>query len=513
MLDFFEPIDEAIVSFGETVFGFFGSNRNIADMNCDIPPIKFWIDLEGVDVIYVVVIDVERVLTILLDNISDYPASFSALMLPFLDVVAEVANHVLVNEGKLEFRYVVAEGFELEYEMLEVEDVVVVKLMMISFAKRKATKAEDPYTSYKHLETNKERGRLLTLASLGASSTDRQRATARSHLLLECYKPRKGRLTTGGRRPRPPPEIITSNAVPPIIVAPQPVRPLPNFVKVNTHARPIHPLPSKVRPTLHIETLKKQVSATRFRLQPILGAFCERIEQDKRKKVQLLASELDKVCADLYMGTREYTFVDTQVINTCCLKIGKINFKEIGKQQRLDEIVREIGKFEHLEDALRQSAPGEVPDHIREWVIVAMKLMVSTEVAKVYNVLRNKMYEHKKAFESLIQNNKSKHRLKEGMLQTEIGKLKDRILTQDVHMTVLNNEPSGIQVAMLDTGKEMMEIKAANVKLRHELASLKASSATVMQGQTSGTVQSHKPHIKIAEPPHYSGKGSLEDWL
>ncbi|KZT01015.1 uncharacterized protein LAESUDRAFT_798573, partial [Laetiporus sulphureus 93-53] len=34
-----------------------------------------------------------------------------------------------------------------------------------------------------------------------------------------------------------------------------------------------------------------------------------------------------------------------------------------------------------------------------------------------------------------------------------------------------------------------------------------------MQGQTSGTVQSHKPRIKIAEPPHYSGKGSLEDWL
>ncbi|KZT11745.1 uncharacterized protein LAESUDRAFT_754304 [Laetiporus sulphureus 93-53] len=34
-----------------------------------------------------------------------------------------------------------------------------------------------------------------------------------------------------------------------------------------------------------------------------------------------------------------------------------------------------------------------------------------------------------------------------------------------------------------------------------------------MQGYTSGMVQSHKPHVKIAEPPHYSGKGSLEDWL
>ncbi|KZT00992.1 uncharacterized protein LAESUDRAFT_764122 [Laetiporus sulphureus 93-53] len=132
-LNFFKPIDEAIVSFGETVFGFFGSNRDIADMNRDVPPIKFWIDLEGVDVIYIVVIDVKRVLTILLNNISDYPASFSALMLPFLDVVAEVANHVLVNEGKFEFRYVVAERFELEYEILEVEDVVVVKLTTVSF--------------------------------------------------------------------------------------------------------------------------------------------------------------------------------------------------------------------------------------------------------------------------------------------------------------------------------------------------------------------------------------------
>ncbi|KZT05681.1 uncharacterized protein LAESUDRAFT_759926 [Laetiporus sulphureus 93-53] len=134
-LDFFEPIDEAIVSFGEAVFGFFRSNRDIADMNRDIPPIKFWIDLEGVDVIYVMVIDVERVLTILLDNISYYPASFSTLMLPLLDVVAEVANHVLVNEGKLEFRDVSADRLELEYEMLEVKDVVVIKLTTVSFGK------------------------------------------------------------------------------------------------------------------------------------------------------------------------------------------------------------------------------------------------------------------------------------------------------------------------------------------------------------------------------------------
>ncbi|KZT06108.1 uncharacterized protein LAESUDRAFT_759640 [Laetiporus sulphureus 93-53] len=132
-LDFFEPIDEARISFGETVLGFFGSNWDITNMNCDVPPIKFWIDLKGVYVIYVVVIDVKRVLTILLDNISDYPASFSALTLPFLDVVAEVANHVLVNEGKFEFCDVGADGFELDYEMLEVEDVVVVKLTTISF--------------------------------------------------------------------------------------------------------------------------------------------------------------------------------------------------------------------------------------------------------------------------------------------------------------------------------------------------------------------------------------------
>ena len=46
---------------------------------------------------------------------------------------------------------------------------------------------------------------------------------------------------------------------------------------------------------------------------------------------------------------------------------------------------------------------------------------------------------------------------------------------------------------MLDMGKEMMEIKAANTKLRHELASLKASGVSTAQGHTSGTVQLHKP--------------------
>ena len=100
-------------------------------------------------------------------------------------------------------------------------------------AKRKATKAEDPDAHYKCQETNKERGRLLTLASLGASSTDRQRAAARvvdtTHIikrgiiryprdrtpLLERYKPRAGHLTTGSHKPAPPAELITSNAVPP----------------------------------------------------------------------------------------------------------------------------------------------------------------------------------------------------------------------------------------------------------------------------------------------------------
>ncbi len=66
-------------------------------------------------------------------------------------------------------------------------------------------------------------------------------------------------------------------------------------------------------------------------------------------------------------------------------------------------------------------------------------------------------------------------------------------------MTVLNDEISGTQGAMLDMGKEMMMHKAKNTKLRHELASLKASGITAMQGHTTG--QSYKPHIKIAEPP------------
>ncbi|KZS99982.1 uncharacterized protein LAESUDRAFT_765044 [Laetiporus sulphureus 93-53] len=314
-------------------------------------------------------------------------------------------------------------------------------------SKRKATPRIDLDAHYKRQETNKERGRLLTLASLGASSTDRQRAAARvvdtTHIIkrgiirkprdhtppLERYKPRKGRLTTGGRKPAPPPELITSNAVPPPVIAPIPTRPLPNFIKTNTIARPIRPLPSRVRPTIHIETLTKQ--------------------DEHQGPIFSLATELDKVCADLHTGTCTYTFVEKQVINKVCLEIGGISFKQIGKEERLQEIAKalvfiskpivrthprssnewmtffiqtsrpqdsasQVGgpasptpslvpayvppiwefeghQFEHLEDALRQSAPGEVPDHIREWVIVAMKLTVTTEIAKVYNVLGNKI--------------------------------------------------------------------------------------------------------------------------
>ena len=170
-------------------------------------------------------------------------------------------------------------------------------------------------------------------------------------------------------------------------------------------------------------------------------------------------------------------------------------------------------QYERLEDAIRQSAPGEVPDNIREWVIVVMKSMVDNELKKMYNVLGDKMYEHKRILEASIASAQTERRLKEAVLKSENEKLSDQIKAQDAHMATLNDEILGTQGAMIDMGKEMMEIKAANTKLRHELASLKASGVSTAQGHTSGTVQSHKLHVKIAEPPHYSGKGSLEDWL
>ena len=142
-----------------------------------------------------------------------------------------------------------------------------------------------------------------------------------------------------------------------------------------------------------------------------------------------------------------------------------------------------------------------------------MKSMVDNELKKMYNVLGDKIYEHKHILEASIASAQTERRLKEAVLKSENEKLSDKIRAQDAHIATLNDEIVGTQGAMLDMGKEMMEIKAANTKLRHELASLKASGVSMTQGHTSGTVQSHKPHVKIAEPPHYSGKGSLEDWL
>ncbi|KZT03509.1 uncharacterized protein LAESUDRAFT_761861 [Laetiporus sulphureus 93-53] len=150
-------------------------------------------------------------------------------------------------------------------------------------------------------------------------------------------------------------------------------------------------------------------------------------------------------------------------------------------------------QYEHLENVIRQSAPSEVPDNIREWVIIIMKSLVDNELKKMYNVL--------------------KRRLKEVILKSENEKLSDKIRAQDTHMVILNDEITSTQGAMLDMGKKMMELGSEYTELHHELASLKASGVTMMQGHTSGMVQLHKLHIKIVEPPHYSGKGSLEDWL
>lgn len=170
-------------------------------------------------------------------------------------------------------------------------------------------------------------------------------------------------------------------------------------------------------------------------------------------------------------------------------------------------------QYEHLEDAIRQSAPGEVPDNICEWVIIVMKSLVDNELKKMYNVLSDKMYEHKRILEASIVSAQMERRLKEAVLKSENEKLSDRIKVQDAHMVVLNDEITSTQGAMLDMGKKMMELGSENTKLRHELASLKASGVATMQGHTSSTVQPQRPRIKIAEPPHYSGKGSLEDWL
>ncbi|KZT01712.1 uncharacterized protein LAESUDRAFT_763441 [Laetiporus sulphureus 93-53] len=142
-----------------------------------------------------------------------------------------------------------------------------------------------------------------------------------------------------------------------------------------------------------------------------------------------------------------------------------------------------------------------------------MKSMVDNELKKMYNVLSDKMYEHKRILEASIQSAQTERRLKEAVLKFKNEKLLDRIKAQDTHMVILNDEITSTQRAMLDMGKKMMELGSENTKLHHELASLKASSVTTMQGHTSGQVQLRKLHVKIAEPPHYSGKGSLEDWL
>ncbi|KZT01718.1 uncharacterized protein LAESUDRAFT_763453 [Laetiporus sulphureus 93-53] len=143
-------------------------------------------------------------------------------------------------------------------------------------------------------------------------------------------------------------------------------------------------------------------------------------------------------------------------------------------------------QYEHLEDAIRQSALGEVP----EWVIIVMKSLVDNELKKMYNVLGDKMYEHKRIFEASIASAQTERRLKEAVLKSENEKLSDRIKVQDAHMIVLNDEITSTQAAMLDMGKKMMELGSENTKLRHELASLKASDVAMTQG-----------------------KGSLEDWL
>ncbi len=82
------------------------------------------------------------------------------------------------------------------------------------------------------------------------------------------------------------------------------------------------------------------MDATRFRLQPLLRAFADRLDSYQFDWLHHLAGDLDTVSTHLHSGTCTFTFIEKQVINTECLEIGSISFKQIGKQERLQEITK-----------------------------------------------------------------------------------------------------------------------------------------------------------------------------
>ena len=75
---------------------------------------------------------------------------------------------------------------------------------------------------------------------------------------------------------------------------------------------------------------------------PYSVTFQYHLKDDQFGPLHILASELDKICADLHTGTCTYTFIEKQVINTFCLEIGSVSFKQIGKEERLQEIVKAL---------------------------------------------------------------------------------------------------------------------------------------------------------------------------
>ena len=168
--------------------------------------------------------------------------------------------------------------------------------------------------------------------------------------------------------------------------------------------------------------------------------------------------------------------------------------------------------YQTIDEAIRGSAVARgIQESIANWMIGCITGIIHTEMGQIYNVLGNKIYEHRDLQDTM-----------EGKVKRAVRGLRDAISGCGEEIERLQGVTANLPENQKEVRADLEVLNANHQTLLHEFRNLhQAVKALPSSSAPSFTppapAQSSAPRPKIAEPPKFKGtvKGdlSLEQWL
>ena len=168
--------------------------------------------------------------------------------------------------------------------------------------------------------------------------------------------------------------------------------------------------------------------------------------------------------------------------------------------------------YQTIDEAIRGSAIARgIQESIANWMIGCITGIIHTEMRQIYNVLGNKIYEHRDLQDTM-----------EGKVKRAVRGLRDAISGCGQEIERLQGVTANLPENQKEVRADLEVLNANHQTLLREFRNLHQAvkalpSSSVPSFTPPAPAQSTAPRPKIAEPPKFKGtvKGdlSLEQWL